>query len=288
MTPQTTKTFVKPAIKHVPLQATNYIIVTADKGGVGKTATAVNLGAWLAKRNYKILIIDLDTRGDVSSSFDLKPEPGIYDAYIRERDPHTIIRPTRHQNLSVLPGDHWTGDVVALLDRRPEADRIIPLTRTMAEGFDFVIFDCPDKLGALRQRALELAGIIIVPQKPEPKGMPQIKHIMDLLRPEQVGIVLPTMTRRINIHGTILRRMMKSWPSNVIWTEAEIVNPEDPGNILSIPDSKFVSESEAVKQTLVEYAPDSPPSQAYLQLANRILLNCNYDAVLKTKATAEA
>ncbi len=281
MTPQATKPFVKPAIKYAPMRATNYILVTADKGGVGKTATAINLAAWLARLKHKVLLIDFDTRGDIATSFDLRPEPCVYDAYIREKDPKLIIRPTKYDRLFVLPGDNWTGDVVAILDRRPEADNIVPLTQALAQGFDFVIFDAPDKLGVLRQRAFEMANVVIIPQIPETKGLPQIKHILDLLRDDQVGIVLPTMSRHINIHTTVLRRMMKWWPNYIVWSDGNIVNPDEPSNILSIPDSKFVPESEAVKQALVEYAPDSPPAQAYLYLADRVLIICNFSTVLE-------
>lgn len=142
------------------------ITISVEKGGSGKTTTAVSLAHGLALKGKQVLLIDLDPQGQCATALDLAHEDGVYNWLVAQR---SIAEVTRHarNNLSLIPGDRATATVQILwgLQEKPinEFARLIkPLAKT---GLDYVIFDTSPSVGGMQERALYAADLVVIPAK---------------------------------------------------------------------------------------------------------------------------
>jgi chromosome partitioning protein len=150
---------------------TRIVAVANQKGGVGKTTTAINLAASVASRGYRVLLVDFDPQGNASSGVGYprdRVELTIYDALVGEVSIEDVIRPTEIATLFVIPA---TTDLVGAelelisADRRERflADALAPI----AEAYDYIVIDCPPSLGLLTLNALVAANGVVVPMQAE-------------------------------------------------------------------------------------------------------------------------
>ena len=267
---------------------TFYIVVTAEKGGEGKSTTAVNLADQLAAAGYEVLVIDLDSQGNVATSLGQNPEPGIVDLFLGRRTQREIIRGTRNPRLDMLPSNSTTQGVHAYIASMSKTlmplttERIAEFFRNIAgdkehlvEGekkYDIVVFDVPKEGEELRKGALlcaERNGTVIVPVKPERLGMQDVDPVLKSLRPEQPAIVLPTMYRRTSAHTSAIMAMKKWWGDRyLVFNGAPIDADSLP---LLVPLETDVTEASALQQTLREYKPASKAAVAYKNLAEKVV-----------------
>jgi chromosome partitioning protein len=248
------------------------IAIANQKGGVGKTTTAVNLGAALAEAGRRILIIDLDPQANATSSFGLQAveqtslyEPLIGDASIIER-----IFPTERDGLFIVPSDLDLAGAEVEIARMPNhltrlAETLRPLH--VDETFDFVLLDCPPSLGILMSNALAAADELLTPIQCEYfalEGLVKIVRLIEQVRDsgankrlELGGIVMTMFDARTNLSEQVVAEVRQHFGERVYQTV--------------IPRSVRLSEAPSFGKSILEYAPSGAAAEAYRALAREFI-----------------
>lgn len=179
------------------------VAIANQKGGVGKTTTAVNLAASLAAAEQRVLLVDMDAQGNASQGVGCgqgTTTQGTYQLMLREASVADVLRHTELATLDVIPA---TQDLAAvereLADADDSATRLRDALRTVAERYDFIIVDCPPSLGTLTINALVAADVVLVPMQCEYyalEGLSQLVGTIERVR----GSFNPTLA----IDGVLL------------------------------------------------------------------------------------
>src|ERR1700751_1704937 len=248
------------------------IAIANQKGGVGKTTTAVNLGAALTELGQRILIIDLDPQANATSSFGLQAveqtslyEPLLGDASITER-----IFPTKRESLFIVPADLDLAGAEVEIARMP--NHLMRLAETLQplhsdETFDFIFLDCPPSLGILMSNALAAADELLTPIQCEYfalEGLVKIVRLVEQVRDsganrrlEIGGIVMTMFDRRTNLSAQVVAEVREHFGERVYETV--------------IPRSVRLSEAPSFGKSILEYASSGPAAQAYRELAREFM-----------------
>ncbi|MBD3619637.1 MAG: ParA family protein [Chromatiales bacterium] len=206
--------------------------VANQKGGVGKTTTAVTLAGWLARMGHEVLLVDLDPHGSLTSYFGLDPETlerGVYTLFERSvakepLDPQGVIHPTGFERLSVLPAS----TALATLDRQLGAQGGMGLVvaralREVAGHYQHVFIDCPPMMGVLMVNALAACEHLVVPVQTEflaLKGLERMVHSLEMIqrsrRMDLPYTIVPTMfDRRTRAAVDSLRQVRERYGARV-------------------------------------------------------------------------
>jgi chromosome partitioning protein len=248
------------------------VAIANQKGGVGKTTTAVNLGAALPELGHRILIVDLDPQANATSSFGLQAveqtslyEPLIGDASIIER-----IFPTERDGLFIVPSDLDLAGAEVEIARMPNhltrlAETLQPLRAD--ETFDFVLLDCPPSLGILMSNALAAADELLTPIQCEYfalEGLVKIVRLIEQVRDsgankrlELGGIVMTMFDGRTNLSDQVVAEVRQHFGERVYQTV--------------IPRSVRLSEAPSFGKSILEYAPSGAAAEAYRALAREFI-----------------
>jgi chromosome partitioning protein len=175
------------AVAHRPLP--RVIAVANQKGGVGKTTTAINLGACLADIGYRTLIVDLDPQGNASTGLGIDNrnlETSMYDVIMHEAPLENAIEPASVKNLFIAPASlELAGAEIELVPAFSRELRLRRAIETVVDDFDFVLIDCPPSLGLLTVNGLAAANEVLVPIQCEYyalEGLGQLLRNVDLVR----------------------------------------------------------------------------------------------------------
>jgi chromosome partitioning protein len=248
------------------------VAIANQKGGVGKTTTAVNLGAALAEIGHRILIIDLDPQANATSSFGLQAveqtslyEPLLGGASITER-----IFPTEREDLFIVPSDLDLAGAEVEIARMPNhltrlAETLQPLHAD--DTFDFVLLDCPPSLGILMTNALAAADELLTPIQCEYfalEGLVKIVRLIEQVRDsgankrlELGGIVMTMFDARTNLSEQVVAEVRQHFGERVYQTV--------------IPRSVRLSEAPSFGKSILEYAPAGAAAEAYRALAREFI-----------------
>ena len=174
-----------------------------QKGGVGKTTTCVNMSAYIAKKGYKVLLIDLDPQGNATSGLgfaksDIKAS--VYNALIDETPVESIALKTSIDNLDILPSNiDLAGAEVELVyvkDRERVLRKVLEKVRSY---YDFITIDCPPSLGLLTINALASADTVIIPIQSEYYALEGLSQLMNTIK-----LVVKHLNEKLKIEGVVL------------------------------------------------------------------------------------
>ena len=242
------------------------IAVANQKGGVGKSTTAVNLGAYLALAGARVLVVDLDPQGNASTGLGLdhrQLEPSVYDVLMGDSDAASAIHKTPVENLDVLPSTiDLAGAEVELVNAFSRETRLRQALGAVRYNYDLVFIDCPPSLGLLTVNALAAADELLIPIQCEYyalEGLGQLLRNVDLVRVNLNqalhigGIVLTMYDGRTRLAEQVVQEVRKHFTDLVYQTV--------------VPRSVRLSESPGYGVPIALYDPLSRGGIAYRDLA---------------------
>ena len=263
-----------------PLQPTarpRVIAVVNQKGGVGKTTTTVNLGASLAERSLRVLVIDLDPQANASFALTGEPDirPALPDLLWGGSEISSVLRPTRHPDVLLIPANTDLQEVEARLSMVVGRDFVLQeLVDQLVERFDFILFDCAPRLGELSRPALVAADEVIVPVRP---------HIFSMMGLEQLYAEIERVDRRLRqrplrVTGMLINQgILRDDGSARLQTYQAVVDALRSGAYgrylfdTTIPDAAAIERAHQQGMTVGQWQPKSQIAAAYRRLAQEVI-----------------
>ena len=246
------------------------IAIANQKGGVGKTTTAINLGASLAAADLRVLVVDLDPQGNCTSGLGVEKdalEISTYHVLTQGADPLSALCSTELDSLDLLPSNReLTGATIELLEVEKREFRLAQALEPLRERYDFILIDCPPALGILTLNALVAADTLLIPIQCEYFALEGLSELMGTLaRVQQTlnprlrieGVLLTMYDERLNLSGQILQNVRGHLGDEVF----QIV----------IPRNVRLAESPSFGKPILLYDARSKGADTYLQLAREIL-----------------
>lgn len=180
------------------------LAVANQKGGVGKTTTAINVASSLALAGHRVLLVDVDPQGNLTSGIGLKgrhaPAGTIYEALMTDADPAAFLLESQIENLSIIPADrNLTGAEIELVSVPERELRMRRVLEPLRARFDFIFIDCPPSLGLLTLNALVAADAVLIPLHCEYFALEGLADLVGTLR-RVCGTLNPTL----DIEGVLL------------------------------------------------------------------------------------
>jgi len=258
------------------------VAIANQKGGVGKTTTAVNLSAALAGKKTRVLLIDLDPQGNATSSFGLQGLEGqsLYGALLGEDPVSEKVLPTRLENLFIIPADvDLAGAEIEIARMSDHLTRLAQALRILRvdDTFDYVLLDCPPSLGILMSNALAAADELFTPIQCEYfalEGLVKIVNLIERVRetganPELAlgGILMTMFDSRTNLSAQVVAEVREHFGERVYETV--------------IPRTVRLSEAPSFGKCILEYDAQGSGAKAYRALAEEFLRR--HDAMQSTR-----
>jgi len=249
---------------------THIIAIANQKGGVGKTTTAVNLAATLALQGKTVLLLDMDPQGNASSGLgvaSMAGERSIYNVLVDGEPLAAAVQPTSIERLSVVPsGKDLSGAEVELVSAYARETRLKKALKAVANKYDYVFIDCPPSIGLLTVNALAACGSVLIPMQCEYYALEglsslleTVKLIRSSLNPKLAieGILLTMYDARNNLCRQVVADVRKHFAKHVYKTV--------------IPRNVRLSEASSHAVPVGQYDAASRGALAYVALAKEVL-----------------
>ena len=246
------------------------IALANQKGGVGKTTTAVNLSAALAEKGKKILLIDSDAQGNATSGLGIEIEKGgktLYNVITEEEPMSSVIVKTAYDRLYVCPSDvELSGAEIELVDAPDRAHRLKKALSGIKNDYDFVLIDCPPSLGLVTLNALAAADTVLVPIQCEFYALEglalltgTIKRVKKSINPdiEFEGVLLTMFNGRANLSIQVADEVKRYFREKVYKTV--------------IPRNIRLSEAPGFGESVLTYDSRSKGAESYRALADEVI-----------------
>ena len=246
------------------------VAIANQKGGVGKTTTAINLSAELARRGKRVLLVDIDPQGNATTGLGLEKsdiQACMYDVIIKSSPLEHIVRRTQVEGLSIAPSTlNLAGAEIELVSAISRELRLRNALTPSRARYDYVFIDCPPSLGLLTLNAMSAADALIVPIQAEYfalEGLGQLTHVIELVRSHLnaqvriLGVLITMFDGRTNLAAQVVDEVEKYFPGLVFASR--------------IPRSIRLSEAPSHGAPIAVFDPKGKGAAAYAGLATEVL-----------------
>ena len=242
--------------------------IANQKGGVGKTTTAVNVAACIAAAGYQTLVVDVDPQGNATVGLGVARDggPGMYEVLRGEVEARDAVRPTGIEHLSILVSTPDLAGATMELPREPGSEtRLREALAPLRDAYAFILLDCPPSLGPLTVNALVAADRVIVPVQTEYFALEGLAGLLDTL-----ALIQRELNPRLTISGMILT--MHDGRTRLAREVEREVREHFPQLVFDtvIPRSVRLGEAPSFGIPVLQHAPQSAGSAAYLRLAKEV------------------
>jgi chromosome partitioning protein len=248
------------------------LAIANQKGGVGKTTTAINLGASLAVAEQRVLIVDIDPQGNATSGLGVgkgEDRPTVYDILVEDRSvAECRTRSVHFESLDLVPSNRdLVGAEIELVDRTDREGILRRALNDVRDEYDYILVDCPPSLGLLTLNTLTASDAVLIPIQCEFYALEGLSQLLNTVRVVQRGLnpgleiegVLLTMyDRRLNLSKQVAAEAREYFGDKVFRT--------------TIPRNVRLAEAPSFGQPIATYDVLSPGAQSYLALASELLL----------------
>lgn len=241
------------------------VAVVNQKGGVGKTTTVINLAAALVEKKYKVLIVDIDPQGNATSGCGIlknQVKSTIYDVLVNEESIKSVVQKAQHEDMDIIPSNmNLAGTEVELVNKKQREFILKNQLDTIADGYDYILIDCPPAVNILTINALTASNSVLIPMQCEYyalEGLSQLVQTIGLVKKNTnkklilEGILFTMYDSRTNLSFQVVKEVQNHFSSVIYNTK--------------IARSVRLSEAPSFGMSCISYDPKSKGAEQYREL----------------------